>query len=84
MDELLSYCEARLFNHNIEYPITKTFSYDFIHDVKRETTIEFTPTLKGATSTTAQMLLEGSDKVSDNFKAKATLTCTLNDPKIIL
>ena len=84
LDELLRYCDARLFNHNIEYPHTQTFDYDFIHDVKRETTIEFTPTLRGAASTTAQMLLDGSDKVSENFKAKVTMTCTLNNPKIIL
>jgi radical SAM superfamily enzyme YgiQ (UPF0313 family) len=84
LTELINYCDARLFDYDADYPITRTFNYDFIHDVKRETTIRFTPTLNGATTTTAHLLLEGSDRVSDNFKIRQTLTCTLNDPEIIL
>lgn len=82
-DQLVNYCDARLFNAEIEYPYTKTFDYNFLTDRAESVTIEFTPTLFGAYSSMGQHLLEGSEAVTDNYKFRSGMVCTLNRTTIV-
>jgi len=84
LTELINYCDARLFNYDASYPIKKTFNYNFLTDTHEKVILEFHPTLFGAASTTAMQLLEGSSRVSDNFKIRQTLTCTLMEPRVVI
>ena len=83
-DELIKFCEARLYNPDAEYPMTKTFNYNIVNKQRNKLNmpveVEFTPTLFGANATTAQIFLEGN---MENWKAQTGLTCTLNKPTII-
>jgi radical SAM superfamily enzyme YgiQ (UPF0313 family) len=83
--ELVRFCEARLYNPQIEYPLQLEFAYDIVNKnnnkLNTSQTVEFTPTLFGANATTAQMFLEGN---MENLKAQTGLTCTLNKPTIIV
>jgi hypothetical protein len=83
-DELIRFCEARLYNPNATYPLTKTFDYNIVNRLRNKLNmpiqVEFNPTLFGASSTTAQIFLEGN---MENLKAQTGLTCTLNKPTII-
>lgn len=81
--ELISYCEARLFNTECEYPITRKFSYNFLDDIDEEVELEFTPTMYGAYASMGQHLLEGSDAVTENYKFRSGLVCTLTKPQKI-
>ena len=84
LTELINYCDARLFNYDASYPIKKTFNYNFLTDTHEKVILEFHPTLFGAASSTAMQLLEGSSRVSDNFKIRQTLTCTLMEPRVVI
>lgn len=79
--ELLNYCNARLFNIEVDYPFQKTFKYNFIDDIDETVTLEFTSTLFGAYSTLGQNLLEGSDSVIENYKFRSGLVCSLTIPE---
>lgn len=81
--ELVKYCEARQFNINVDYPLTKTFQYNFITDVKETVKIMFTPTSFGGSSNLGQTLVEGSDAVDNNFKYRSGNVCTLMASAII-
>lgn len=81
--ELLKYCDARLFDITVDYPVVRSFDYNFIDDVDETVEIEFTSTLFGAYASMGQHLLEGSEAVTENYKFRSGLVCTLTKPRKI-
>jgi len=82
-EQLVQYCDVRMFNPDLKYPHKQTFDYNFLTDTAETVTIEFTPTLFGAYSSMGQHLLEGSEAVTDNYKFRSGMVCTLNRSTII-
>ena len=82
--ELITFSESRLYNPSVQYPLTKTFNYNIVNKLRNKLNmpveINFTPTLFGALSSTAQLFLEGN---MENLKAQQGSTCTLNNTTII-
>lgn len=82
-EQLVQYCDARMFNPNIKYPYTKTFDYNFLTDTHKTVNIQFSPTLFGSYSLMGQIAIESSESVAENYKFVTGMTCTLNHTTVV-
>jgi hypothetical protein len=90
LDNLIKYCDARLFNPDITYPLTLTFDYDFtkpaqfaVNKLNQPITIEFTTTMFGSANQNVHYHMAGSKVLDENYKDKITRLCTITKPTVM-
>lgn len=90
LDNLIKYCDSRLWNPDVDYPLQIDFDYDFTrtsetppHKLNKPITIQFTETLFGAGTQNVHVHIAGSKVLDENYKDKIGMACTITKANIV-